>query len=93
MVGWTKDTLSLEGVNAIKASVRWKLEPAWSIPLKSSANCPGSTELLKTEKERLLRDLADEFGYELMSRVANYSFINRLGAFDQDGKLKPEFEF
>jgi hypothetical protein len=31
MVGWTKDTLSLEGVNAIKASVRWKLEPAWSI--------------------------------------------------------------
>jgi hypothetical protein len=93
MGGWTKDTLRLEGVNAIKASVRWKLEPAWSIPLKSSTDCPDPTELLKTERERLLRELADEFGYELMSKVANYSFINRLGTFDKNGKLIPDFEF
>jgi hypothetical protein len=25
--------------------------------------------------------------------VANYSFINRLGTFDQNGKLIPDFEF
>jgi hypothetical protein len=62
-------------------------------PLKSSTDCPDSTELLKTERERLLRELADEFGYELMSKVANYSFINRLGTFDQNGKLIPDFEF
>jgi hypothetical protein len=62
-------------------------------PLKSSAECPDSTESFETERERLLRELADEFGYELMSKVANYSFINRLGTFDQNGKLVPEFEF
>ena len=60
--------------------------------MKSYTDCPDSTELLKTEKERLLRELADEFGYELMSKVANYSFINRLGTFDQNGKLT-DFEF
>jgi hypothetical protein len=32
MAGRTKDTLSLAGVNAINASVRWKLEPVWSAP-------------------------------------------------------------
>jgi hypothetical protein len=80
-------------VNAIKASVRRKLEPAWSIPLKSSTDCPDSTVLLNTERERLLRELADEFGYELMSKVANYSFINRLGTFDHEGKLIPDSDF
>jgi hypothetical protein len=40
--------------------------------------------LSNTDRERLLRELADEFGYELMSKVANYSFINRLG-FDHKG--------
>jgi hypothetical protein len=52
-----------------------------------------SAILSSTEKETLLRELADEFGYELMSKVANYSFINRLGTFDQNGKLIPDFEF
>jgi hypothetical protein len=46
--------------------------------------------LSNTDRERLLRELADEFGYELMSKVANYSFINRLGTFDHDGKLIPD---
>jgi hypothetical protein len=90
MAGRTKDTLSLTGVNAINASVRWKLEPAWSTPLKSSTDGPDSTVLSKTERERLFRELADEFGYDLMSKVANYSYINRLGTLDHEGKLIPD---
>ena len=58
--------------------------------MKPSTDCPDSTVLLKIERERLLRDLADEFGYDLMSKVANYSFINRLGTFDHDKKLIPD---
>ena len=93
MAGPTKDTLSLAGVNAINASVRWRLEPAWSTPLKSSTDCPDSTVLSEAERERLFRELADEFGYDLMSKVANYSYINRLGALDQKGKLIPDSDF
>jgi hypothetical protein len=58
--------------------------------LKPSTDCPDSAVLLNTERERLLRELADEFGYDLMSKVANYSFINRLGIFDQEKKLIPD---
>lgn len=61
--------------------------------MKPSTDCPDSTPLLKTERERLFRELADEFGYDLMSKVANYSFINRLGTFDQKGKLIPDSDF
>jgi hypothetical protein len=61
--------------------------------LKSSPDCPDSTELSKTERERLFRELADEFGYDLMSKVANYSYINRLGTLDQKGKLIPDSDF
>ena len=85
----TKDTLRLTRLTAIKASVRWKLPPAWSVPLKSSNDGLDSTPPVNTDREQLLRELANEFGYELMSKVANYSFINRLGTFDQDGKLVP----
>jgi hypothetical protein len=74
---------------AIKALVRWKLPPAWSVLLKSSNDGLDSTPPVNTDREQLLRELANEFGYELMSKVANYSFINRLGTFDQDGKLVP----
>jgi hypothetical protein len=49
--------------------------------------------LSNSEKETLLRELADEFGYELMSKVANYSFINRRGTFDHEGKLIPNSDF
>jgi hypothetical protein len=75
---------------AIKASVRWKLQPAWSVPLKSSNDGLDSTAPVNTDREQLLQELANEFGYELMSKVANYSFINRLGTFDHDGKLIPD---
>jgi hypothetical protein len=47
--------------------------------MKSSTDCPDSTVLSIAERERLFRELADEFGYDLMSKVANYSYINRLG--------------
>jgi hypothetical protein len=68
---------------------RRKREPAWSIPLKSFDDCLDPDVLPNADKETLLRELADEFGYELMSKVANYSFINRLGTFDHEGKLIP----
>jgi hypothetical protein len=62
-------------------------------PVKSSTDCPDSTVLSIAERERLFRELADEFGYDLMSKVANYSYINRLGALDQKGKLIPDSDF
>jgi hypothetical protein len=61
-------------------------------PLKSSNASLDSTVQSNKEKEKLFRELADEFGYELMSQVSNYAFINRLGTFDQQGKLLPDFE-
>ena len=62
-------------------------------PLKPSTDCPHSAVLSITEREQLFRELADEFGYDLMSKVANYSYINRLGALDQKGKLIPDSDF
>jgi hypothetical protein len=61
--------------------------------LNSSNDGIDSAAPANTDREQLLRELANEFGYELMSKVANYSFINRLGTFDQNGKLIPDFEF
>lgn len=47
--------------------------------MKSSADCPDSTESLETERERLLRELADEFGYKLYSKAPTYILIDRRG--------------
>jgi hypothetical protein len=45
----------------------------------SSIACLDSVILSKTEKETLLRELADEFGYKLYSKAPTYILIDRHG--------------
>jgi hypothetical protein len=45
----------------------------------SSAACLDSAISTTTEKETLLRELADEFGYKLYSRTPTYILIDRRG--------------
>jgi hypothetical protein len=45
----------------------------------SSTACLDSVILSNTEKETLLRELADEFGYKLYSRTPTYILIDNRG--------------
>jgi hypothetical protein len=47
----------------------------------SSTACLDSAILSNTEKETLLRELADEFGYKLYSRTPTYILIDRRGEY------------
>lgn len=47
----------------------------------SSTACLDSATLSNTEKETLLRELADEFGYKLYSRTPTYILIDRRGEY------------
>jgi hypothetical protein len=88
-----KRHIEVDLIDRYKGMSPAEAQPAWSVPLKSSNDSLDSTAPVNTDREQLLRELANEFGYELMSRVANYSFINRLGTFDPEGKLIPDSDF
>jgi hypothetical protein len=47
----------------------------------SSTACLDSAILSNTEKEALLRELADELGYKLYSRTPTYILIDRRGEY------------
>ena len=47
----------------------------------SSTACLDSAMLSNLEKETLLRELADEFGYKLYSRTPTYILIDRRGEY------------